>query len=372
MRLPVSSRRCFRWAPRQRSGERGAILTTALVTIIPLLIIVTGATIVMTGRNSLLLRSVRETKALLAASAGIEDAAQSAQEGTLVSGQLITRQLARGLRYEYEATSLATDGLDNDGDTLVDEADERAFEVISDGFHGWAQRRLSAIVIEPAPPPTFSAAILTLGTPEIRTNGQAKVSGLDTRIDNGPVLPRSLVHGIATEPPYSDSDLRANYTGTGESQVLGLGGSPSFGTRATPYNLPGLVAIARDGAENTLPPGTYGQRTDLGNAAINDYRITQCPGDLHLASGARGAGILLVSGDLEISGAYRWDGLIVVLGDFTVTGGALVNGAVIQGPGADAIAIKGSGLVRYSSEALQNLPGLTQAYHISGWRERAR
>ena len=77
--------------------ESGALLVTVIVVMVPLLVLITGATTVMTGRNSMLLQSIQETKALLAAEAGIEEAAQRAHAGMLVDGELFTRDLGRGM-----------------------------------------------------------------------------------------------------------------------------------------------------------------------------------------------------------------------------------------------------------------------------------
>jgi hypothetical protein len=153
-------------SPSQRvEYGRGSILTTLLIVMVPLMMIVTAATTVMTGRNDKLLRSLQEQKALLAASAAIEQAVQSAQAGTLRSGEQVDTDLGNGVHCSYLATYLGNDRDDNDGDGLVDEADERAFEVVAEGTHGVARRRVAATIIEPAPLPVFLATILALGQP---------------------------------------------------------------------------------------------------------------------------------------------------------------------------------------------------------------
>src|SRR5688572_30409330 len=108
--------------------ERGAVLATLLIATISLLMLMMAATTVMTGRNTQLQRSMQGTKAQLAATAAIEDAGQRAQEGALVPAETVSGVLAGGSRYEYEAIYLASDGRDNDGDLMIDEGDERAYE----------------------------------------------------------------------------------------------------------------------------------------------------------------------------------------------------------------------------------------------------
>ena len=354
-----------------RGSQRGSVLPTVLALMIPLLMLVTAGTTMMTGRNSLLLGSVQQGKARLAAVAAIEDAAQAAQEGTLVSGVLVSRILTNGVRYEYTATYLASDGEDNDGDGLFNEADERAFEVVSEGRHGLAKKRMSALVIEPAPPPPFEGVILATGTPEIRTTGSSVVTGRDTRINGAPGNPLFDVAGIATEPPHSLTDLTTNYTHAGSSVVTGRGGAtPNFGVMPATYNLPGIISVARYAPDNVLAPGTH-TGSGLGEPTLGLSETTYCAGDLRLASNGHGAGVLVVAGNLTVGGGFRFDGLVIVLGNVTIEGNALINGALIQGPAAASIDIKGNSTVRFSKEALLLAGGLIeQIFYIEGWRER--
>jgi hypothetical protein len=315
---------------------------------------------------------VQQTKALMAAAAAIEAAAQSAQEGTLVSGDLVTADLATGLHYEYTATYLASDGDDNDDDGLTDEADERAFEVIALGRHALARKRLSALVIEPERPPTITGAILALGKPTIRTSGNSMVNGQDTMISGLRGNPALDVEGIATEPPNIKNDLVSRYTQNGTSSVIGLSPTPSFGVLPAPFNLPGLVSVARNKPDNIIPAGTS-NGAGLGQPVPGGYKFSYCESDLHISSTQRGAGILLVVGNLSISGSFRFDGMVIVLGNLTMSGSAMINGGVVQGPRGTSIMLGGGSRVRYSSEALRLItPRLTQVFLIDGWREIGR
>jgi hypothetical protein len=354
--------------PVVNAAERGALLVTLLVVMVPLLLLVVGATSVMMGRNSKLLQELQETKALLAAEAAVEEAAQRAQAGALVLETIVPRDFAAGVTNSYVATSLATDDDDNDGDGLIDEADERAFEIIATGRHARAVRRVSAIVIEPAPLPSFSAAILALGTPDITTRGTARVSGFDTNINGTRAPAAGDVAGIATEPPNDTAGLLSRYTRIGSSAVVG---SPPFDTTATTYNLPGVMATVQNSVGNYVPPGTI--TTNLGSAAAGSWQVSYCPGNLQVSGNMTGAGILLVQGNLTVTGTMRWDGLVVVLGDYSSGGSSLINGALIQGPGGRVINVFGTSVVRYSSAALRNLPTLLRSgVAINGVREIER
>lgn len=351
-------------------AQSGSVLVTVLIVLVPLLLVI-GATIsLFTTRNSKLLNDVQQQKALLAASAGVELAAQSAQAGTLISGASVANDLGKGLACTYVATYLGNDTQDNDADGLTDEADERAFEVISSGTNGRVHRRVSAILVENGLMPPFGAAILTLGLPTIRTSGSARISGLDTMISGLPAPVPSNVQGIATEPPNTGAQLKANYVGGGSSVVNGLSPTPSIGAIAAPYNLPGLAAVVRNRATQVLTPGvTY---KNLGNALTNDWRLSYCPGNLSI-QGTTGAGILLVTGNLTITGGLRFDGLVIVMGTLTLSGGPVINGAMIQGKNGGSIRATGGAIVRYSTEALNRIRALIPPdYVIETWREIAR
>jgi hypothetical protein len=351
-----------------RPAERGALLVTLLVVLVPLLALVAGATTVMTGRNGKLLRTMQETKALLAAEAAIEEATHRANTGKLADGALVQRNLGAGMTNSCRAVYLATNGVDDDGDGLVDEADERMFQAFATGQHGLAVRRVSALIVEPAPLPKWRAAILALGTPDISTKGGSQVSGYDTKINGSRGLAANDVAGIANEPPNDATSLVSRYTKSGGAVVQG---KTTFDTLASIYDLPGLLAAAHNSVRNQLAPGTF--NGNLGNAQANDWEVSYCPGNLKLSGNLKGAGVLVVAGNLDLSGSLHYDGLIVVLGNLTISGGALVNGAMIQGQAGTSITTVGNSTVRFSTEALSHIAALLRpAYQITGWREIGR
>jgi hypothetical protein len=351
-----------------RPAENGALLVTLLVVLVPLLMLVAGATTVMTSRNSKLLRSLQEAKALLAAEAAIEEASHRANTGTLAAGALVQRDLGAGMTNSYRAVWLATNGVDDDGDGLVDEVDERTFQVVATGRHGLALRRVSALLVEPAPLPPWRAAILALGTPDISAKGGSLVSGFDTKINGSRAPAVNDVAGIATEPPHDTAGLASRYTQSGGAKVQG---KATFDTMASIYDLPGLMASAHNSVRNQLTPGTF--NGNLGNALANDWEVSYSPGNLKLAGNLKGAGILVVAGDLELSGSLRYDGLVIVLGSLKMSGTVLVNGAMIQGPAGASISTVGNSTVRFSTEALSHILSLLRpAYQITGWREIGR
>ena len=165
--------------------------------------------------------------------------------------------------------------------------------------------------------------------------------------------------------PFDTAGLTADYTQKGGSVVQG---SPALSTTATNYNLPGLNGSIRNSVDNLLASGTWNR--DLGSAATGDYQVSYCTGDLRVTGSMTGAGILLVGGDLAVAGDMRWDGLVVVLGDFITSGSSMINGAVIQGPDAETIDLRGESVVRFSTEALSQLNLLLEPdYEIADIRE---
>ena len=349
----------------------GVVLVVFISIMIPLLTLAAAATMLMTGRNSQLLRGVQEAKALLAAEAGMNETVYRIETGTLTPGVPVGRDLGSGRSYVAEAHLLSSDGLDNDADGVVDEIDESAFQIVVTGIYARAVKRLAGIVREPTDVPGLAGGILCLGSPEIRATGNSTVSGRDTNLNGTPGDPTKDVFGIAIVAPGTLADLNAGFTGSGSSTVDGKTASPSLGASSDEINLAGLVASVRHHADTEIEPGTYS--TPFGDWVSGDTRVAYCPGNLKLTAGGGGAGILVVAGDLKMTGSIRWDGLVVVLGDFEVVGGALVHGGVIQGPDGAAIKTAGTGTVRYSSAVINQLRGaFDPGFVLEGWREISR
>ena len=106
----------------------------------------------------------------------------------------------------------------------------------------------------------------------------------------------------------------------------------------------------------------------------NDPRITYRAGNVRLTGTSHGGGVLVVTGNLEVLGNFSFDGLIVVMGNLIqASGSARVRGAVLQGPGASSVEMRGNFDLQYSSTALDFASATTGLYvAFNGWQELHR
>src|SRR5215813_13735691 len=113
-------------ATRLRSDAGVAALALVCV-LVPLLFVVGAYMHTMTGRNQRLLLEVREEKAMLAAEAGIDYTLHQSRAGLLIAGPGSAYDFAGTLpdggTYKVNCVYLGGDGISNDGDAQVDEAD---------------------------------------------------------------------------------------------------------------------------------------------------------------------------------------------------------------------------------------------------------
>jgi hypothetical protein len=316
-------------------------------------------------------------------------------------------------------TSTETDGLDNDGDTIIDEAGEvypevatvqtgeavnypwvkvhykrnagnqvvlygdhdhnpstapiqnltQGFPVIlatSEGMQGVAMRRIE---IEAVKRPYQTVAAATYSEDDTFTfNGtQFLVSGRDWDPDTGlPLVGGTEVNGIlTTEDPNNIANALA---GNQINNVEGAGPEPSV--QHTPVNLD-LQALAEEfsGIANVTLGGSTVTGPSWGDN--NNYMIVHCTGDLHVSGNGEGGGILVVDGDFDVSGQFTWYGLVIVLGDMRYTGGGagvhIYGSTLVQGGISDQT-VSGNADLLYSSIALNRLAYFAR-YQTVSWHE---
>ena len=135
----------------------------ALVLIVmPLIVLVSSAITTMTTRSYGQIRSIQSERAMLAVESGLDQALYISKTIGLTSGTKISRTLGQDLSFEVEIVLASTDGIDNDGDTQVDEADENVYELTITGTYGRVSRRVVALC--PSRSCTAATARLGLGT----------------------------------------------------------------------------------------------------------------------------------------------------------------------------------------------------------------
>jgi hypothetical protein len=195
------------------------------------------------------------------------------------------------------------------------------------------------------------------------------ISGFDTNPD-GTKGSAPTVYGIAT--------LTGNPAGTNASalktqvmtmdfhQVVGLGSKPPSIGETSGVDFNQIYSAVMRTTRTTIDPATYTDPS-WGDWKTDNYKITYCPGDLHLSGIGQGAGVLVVDGSLTMSGTFTYVGLIVVRGDVSIVGGGAgihTYGSVLVGqtltaidPSADVM-VAGTADLRYSATAIAKAAAL--------------
>ena len=343
---------------RSTVGREGGVVMIAMMMIIgPIIIMAFAFTTTMMGRNNLLTELVRQERAFMAAESGIDEAIYRASQATLIDGVKFERDLGRGMAFSVVPTHLLADGLDNDGDTLVDEGDEDVFEVLAAGTYRGTTRRLLAYV-GPVPGPVLIDSALSSfnQTPQIQINfkGKGSITGNDTDMDGSPG-PMPAIPGLAIQPPADVVDLIAGIvTLDNPGRLTGAGGTPSLGQSAVTMDINQVVADVKNTADIVL--GDSYTSGDWGNGPNGDLHVIYREGNLKLDGYIQGAGIMVVTGKLEVYGGFRFDGILILLDniqmDGSSRGGIELYGGLVQGPDFPQIEITDDVDISYSSEAL--------------------
>ncbi|HET9951052.1 MAG TPA: pilus assembly PilX N-terminal domain-containing protein [Candidatus Eisenbacteria bacterium] len=324
-----------------------------------------------------------------------------------------------------ERPAAASDGLDNDGDGVVDNTGERYPEVNS-AQAGMTDRigypyvrvryktqgtnvvRFGDQDHNPLTPPTEN---LTTGTPVLElvargtrgnanktveavayryplldvnsaiwAGGELKMNGNAFLIDGhdhdatapyDTIAGSAAVPGIMTKGAVTDAPIIA---GQGDN-VLGAGGNGSIVQSPVTYDFDGIWSTVAPIADVSLPGGTSltAASPSLGTPA--NPKITAVDGNLSISGTWSGAGILVVNGNLQMTGGCEFNGIVVALGDVSLAGGGaadvarIVGGLIYQGTMVDNSSYGGACRVYYSSAAV-NSALLLSRYQLAWWRER--
>ena len=359
--------------------ERGFVLPALLAVLTPLLLLAGAATTALQARNRAVVSEVDSERALLAAESGLDVLIHKANRKTLVIGQLYQVTFAPGVHVICDTIDLSTDGQDNDGDGVTDEADEDAIEARVTGFSRKTKRKLVAYLRPMMDMPTVESAVMFqdfTGSLSIELDAMGvafNIDGTDRNID-GTVSANPPVAGATIVSPGTTSTLLSGLTSAQQNRITGAGGTPSAAVTSTSYDVGTIAGWARSIANNYITPGSYSSTSfTYGNAAANDWQVTMCDGDLSLTGNLDGAGILVIMGDLEIRGDINFTGLVVVTGKTTIRGGgssSTIRGGLIAG--GDML-LKGTVDLQFSSQTL-NTVGQAVAIKrvVTGWREVAQ
>jgi len=321
--------------------------------------------------------------------------------------------------------ALATDGMDNNENGLVDEANEKYPEVLTKQTINASALRYPYVRVEyktqggqlvrfgdadnnPATPPVEN---FTVGAPELRITARGRTGSADKTLEaeavrfplvqvesaiwaGGPLningngfyidghdhaatapydtltgaspTPGILTLNAATDVPLTSSQL---------DNVSGTGGDASVQQSAFTYNFNGLwnqlVPMADysfNGAQSfTNSSPSYGSYTDP--------KVTVVNGNLSTAGGWTGGGILVVNGNLSMGGGCQYTGVVICMGDVSIGGGGpadvahILGGLLYQGTIVNGSGLGGSADVYYSSQAINAAQSLSR-YTLAWWRER--
>jgi len=363
-------------AEQPEQPEGGFVIIVLLTLLVPMLLVVGAFSVTMTGRTNELNVEMDEERALLVAEAGVDDAIFKAQNLNLLNGQTYVRTLSAGLSYKTVVTYLQADGLDNDGDTAVDEPDEDVYQVVVTGYSRNTRRRIAAY-LGPVPALDIEATAVATQNPavEIDLRGSSEISGHD--VDLSGASTGTVKVGLSIESPGTVAHLDSEVTGGEESKVVGAVTAPyveSIGLAAKTVDLTVLVPLLQNAANLVLTSDRY-SAYNFGNGPAGISNIAYREGNVKFAGASQGAGILVVTGDLEVTGNFKFWGVIIVLGNLLNSAGtAEIYGSIIQGPSGGMVQGKGTLKVQYSADAvdLANNSGATRYVAFNGWQELSR
>lgn len=360
-----------------RHGETGIVLVALFVTLMPILLLAGVATTVLRARSASIQQEIGLERALQAAESGIDQLIYTANTVGLTPGIQYKGTLPNGLLYSATASDLLVDGADNDGDGLIDEPDEEAFELRVQGKYRQTKRALVAYLRPVMRLPRMPSA-LSLQNFLGSLNGNLDVSGAsftingnDNKIDGSPGTAPSIP-GVSIVEPGQVSDLLSGLTSAQKKKIIGAGSAPSAVEVTETIDVVLLAGQAQAIAHNYLLPGTYTSfNAEYGDAAADDWQVTYVGGDLDITGSLFGAGVLVVTGNMTMLGTMDYTGIVIVTGSLKVSGGGsatIVRGGLIVA--GESVILNGNVDIEYSSEALaivkQKLTGMQV---VAGWRE---
>jgi hypothetical protein len=280
----------------------------------------------------------------------------------------------------FEVSYLPADsnGIDDDSDGVVDEADEAALRLLtSTGISGDTRRRLQVLVQETIEFPEIpGAVVLNVENPIVDLRGNAfTISGHDHRVDGSvdplrdptpAILSLALPEILAMQIDPRVAD-----------QVFGEGDNPSVGQGGWID----LAQLAEQGSQNAsieIPSGPAQSGLQLGTPTRDGVVTAFCNGDCHLSGGSGGAGILIVDGDLQISGGFEWIGVIIVRGRVHMVGGGsgkrvigamLVGEEVTSAVSESEVGVEGTVDLLFSSSGVTLAERAFVSVSVVTWRE---
>lgn len=294
--------------------------------------------------------------------------------------EILSKQVGDGaINYPWVRVNYKLDGAgqvilfgDHDNDLATDPTynmvrGNPVLRIVAAGGQGSARRTIKVEAIR-QPFEIPQTAIYTEGNNWVFTGTSFLISGEDWDPVTGTTIFGSTeVPGIST---IVDPNLiKASLDSTQSNRVEGEGAEPSVLPSAVDMHVMGLRDEYGPKAEHILAGGIY-SNTTWGD--YDDYTIVHCTGNLTVTGNIMGYGILIVNGDLSITGSFKWTGVVVLLGQLDASAGIadvrIYGSALILSQGGDQNVVSGNARILYSSPAIARLQYLKR-YIVANWRE---
>lgn len=282
----------------------------------------------------------------------------------------------RALRFFATIEQAGNDGVDNDIDGNIDEADESdMLEVTSTGRYDGAARTVRVTLLARYETPSVPAATYFASPNAGATfNGNAfRISGFDIDLKGNPTGLVAPGIGVNGDPSYIQNQIKVQQ----EGNVIGSGGTPSV-VQVSSIDMQELIEEGARSHNVALASGSAVKPENEGDwGTLETPAIVYGSGDVHISSGAVGSGLLIVNGSLTISGSFTWRGLLIVRGQVYLKGGGgtkqifgslvVEEGLVAEDPGG----LTGSGNVEVvlSKAMVKRMASAFASFTVLNWRE---
>ncbi len=305
--------------------------------------------------------------AMLSTAMLMQSLATSRHQQNSVRGEKAVQLAEGGIDAALLELSWDGDGIDNDFDGTVDEAEESdgianaglgggnytttivdfgdgSYDITSTGLFQGIDRTVQVSAAIFAFPDTPGAVTLVNETgvdgAGINFDGNAMtVDGNDTN-PNGTAGAGTAMPGIAVFDDLSVSDIQAALRFP--DNVAGDGGDPSVVNVSATSTMTLNALLQAADRFRSIADAYYPQETNrINNAEFGtpgNPQVTVIGDQLTIGGGSSGSGVLVIDGDLEIRGNFDFEGLIIVTGRGNMTFGNLsaagntnIHGAVLVG-----------------------------------------
>jgi len=247
---------------------------------------------------------------------------------------------------------------------------EPVLRITASGLQGNAKKVIEAEAVK-FPIVTVNSAIWAGGPLKLNGNGfiiDGHDHDMSAPYDTVPGNPP--VEGVLTQGPATDVPMNSQQM----DNVSGAGGDASVQQSSFAYDFNSLWKDVSSIANQYYPTSTNFTSASPTFGSMATPKVLAVNGSVALSGGWNGYGILIVNGDLSMTGGSQWTGIVIVTGDIKMSGGGpadvsrIVGSAIFQSSLIDKSSAGGSADIIYSSEAVKWASG-AKGYTLSWWRE---